>query len=258
MSLGEHFRELKRRLIISAVAIAAGGVVGWLVYGPLLAVLRGPVDAYKKAHPDRAPDIQLTFTGLAAPFSLHLSLAIFTGIILTSPVWLFQVWAFILPGLNRKEKRISRSFIAAGVPLFLGGIALAHYSLQIVIPVLLNFTPKGAANFQTLTDYISFVTRFSLGFGFAFLLPVFLVALNMIGLLPSSAMLKAWRVSVFLIFVFAAMMMPSPDPYSMMLLAVPLTVLFFGAIGISRLIERGRRRSRADWLDTSDDEASAL
>lgn len=258
MSLGEHFKELKKRLIIAALAVVAGGVAGWFVYDPLLVILREPVNDYKRAHPDRAGEIQQTLTGLASGFSLHLSLALFAGIVLASPIWLYQVWAFVLPGLTPKEKRISRAFIAAGVPLFLAGIALAHFSLQIVIPVLLDFTPKGAANFQTLTDYISFVTRFSLGFGVAFLLPVFLVAFNMLGLLPSRVMLKSWRVIVFLIFVFAAMMMPSPDPYSMMLLALPLVALFFGAIGISRLLERGKRKSRADWLETADDEASAL
>lgn len=258
MSLGQHFKELKRRLIVSALAVVVGGVVGWFVFDPLLTLLRQPVNHYRQVHPDRASEIQQTLTGLASGFSLHLSLAMFTGFILASPIWLYQVWGFIVPGLTSKEKRISRSFVAAGVPLFLAGIVLAHFSLQIVIPVLLDFTPRGAANFQTLTDYISFVTRFSLGFGFAFLLPVFLVAFNMVGLLPSAVMLKAWRVSVFLIFVFAAMMMPSPDPYSMMLLAVPLTVLFFGAIGVSRLLERGKRKSRAEWLDTSDEEASAL
>jgi sec-independent protein translocase protein TatC len=258
MSLGEHYHELKRRLVISALAVALGGVAGWFVFNPLLSILRQPVNDYKAAHPDRGAEIQQTLTGLASGFSLHLSLAIFTGVVIACPIWLYQVWAFVLPGLTAKEKRISRAFFAAGVPLFVGGIVLAHYSLQIVIPVLLDFTPKGAANFQTLPDYISFVTRFSLGFGFAFLVPVVQVALNMLGILPSSAMLKSWRVAVFLIFVFAAMMMPSPDPYSMMLLALPLVVLFFGAIGVSRLLERGKRKSRADWLETADDEASPL
>ncbi len=167
-----------------------GTVVGWLVYGPhawfegVYNVLTAPVEAYKAVHPDRSASIELTFTGITAPFSLHFSVAIFTGVILSSPVWLYQVWAFIVPGLTRKEKRVSLAFIGSAVPLFLLGLWIAHISLPLVIGVLLDFTPTNAANLQTATDYISFVTRFSLGFGAAFLLPVFLVAFNVIGILP--------------------------------------------------------------------------
>ncbi|MBD3783624.1 MAG: twin-arginine translocase subunit TatC [Micrococcales bacterium] len=258
MTLAEHFREFRNRLVKSALAVAAGGVVGWVVYDWLYAFLSQPISDYKAAHPDRADTIELTLGGITTAFSLHLSVAIFAGVILSSPVWLYQIWAFVVPGLTRKEKRVSLAFIGAAVPLFVGGIALAHFSLPLVIGVLLDFTPAGAANFQAVSDYISFVTRFSLGFGIAFLLPVFLVFLNFVGILPSSAMVKAWRVSVVGIAVFSAMMMPTPDPYSMFLLMGPLVALYFAAIGVSKLIERRRRKERPEWLDVDDTEASAL
>lgn len=264
MSLGDHVREFRNRLVKSALAVLVGTVVGWVIYDKhswfegVYALLTSPVEQYRLEHPERADDIKLTLSGITTAFSLHFSVAIFVGLILASPVWLYQVWAFIVPGLTRKERRVSLSFIGAAVPLFLGGILLAHFSLPLVIGVLLDFTPNGAANFQAAGDYINFVTRFSLGFGLAFLLPVFQVALNTIGLLSSRRMLKAWRPAVLIIFVFSAMMMPTPDPYSMFMLALPLTALYFGAIGVSRLLERGKQRKRPEWTDVPDDQASTL
>lgn len=258
MSLGDHFRELRRRLVVSGVALLAGAVVGWIIYHDVYRALTQPLTDYIAAHPARAEDIKLTLEGLTTGFSLQLSVALFVGVIISSPIWLYQIWAFIVPGLTGKERRISLAFIGTTVPLFLAGIYLAHRSLPLVIGVLLDFTPNGAANFQQLSTYFSFVIRFSLGFGIAFLLPVFLVALNMVGLLPVRAMVRSWRVATFLIFVFAAMMMPTPDPYSMMLLAVPLVILFWAAVGISALLQRRKVRQRPDWLDTPDDEATSL
>lgn len=258
MTLGEHFREFRNRLVKSALAVLVLSVVGWVVYDRLVTELQQPLFDYVAAHPDRAGDIKTTFTGLMSAFSLHLSLSVIVGVILASPVWLYQLWAFIVPGLTKRERRVSRVFIAAAVPLFLLGILLAHRSIRLVVGVLLDFTPKGTANYQGLTDYINFVARFSLGFGFAFLLPVFLVGLNFAGVLPTSAMVRSWRLAVFLIFAFSAMMMPTPDPYSMMILALPLCLFYFAAIGIGKILDRRRSAERPEWLDTADDETSAL
>jgi sec-independent protein translocase protein TatC len=256
MSLADHFREFRNRLVKAALAVLVGAVAGWFLFEPVLAILQQPIEHYKATHP--LAKIELTFTGLLSAFSLHLSVAIVIGLIASAPIWLYQVWAFILPGLTQREKRITRYFMAAAVPLFFLGIALAHLSLGLVVGVLLDFTPTDTANFQTTSDYINFVLRFGLGFGFAFLLPVFLVALNFIGILPTSAMVKAWRPAVFLIFVFSAMMMPTPDPFSMMILALPLTVFYFCAIGIGRLLDRRREADRPEWLDVPDDRTTAL
>ena len=185
-------------------------------------------------------------------------MAIFLGVIASSPIWLYQAWAFIVPGLTRKEKRLSMTFIATAVPLFLAGCYMALYSLPLVIGVLLDFASDGSANLQTLSDYISFVTRFILAFGFAFLLPVFLVALNLIGILPADRLAKGWRISVFAILVFSAMMMPTPDPFTMFLLAGPLIILFFVALGVCKLLDRRKAKDRPDWLEVDDTTASAL
>jgi sec-independent protein translocase protein TatC len=256
MSLGDHLRELRRRLVICAIAILVFSVLGWIFYPQVYAKLAAPFNHYKNAHPTSV--ISLNFGNATAAFSQQLSISIFVGVIVSSPIWLYQLWAFIVPGLSKREKRISLAFIAAIVPLFLAGCALAYYVLPKVLAVLYGFTPAGASNIQQVSDYFSFVTRFILAFGGAFLLPVFLVALSAIGILPSSAMVKAWRPAVFGIFVLSAILTPTPDAFTMFLMAIPLVVLYFLAIAVSRLIERRRRRNRPDWADVRDEQASML
>jgi sec-independent protein translocase protein TatC len=256
MTLGDHLRELRRRFLISAVATLVGAVFGWIYYPEVYGRLAAPFNDYKAAHPHSV--ISLNFGNATAAFSQQLSIAIFVGIIASSPVWLYQVWAFIVPGLTKKERNISLMFIGAIFPLFLAGCGLAYYVLPAVLAVLYGFTPAGASNIQQVADYFSFVTRFILVFGAAFLLPVFLVALNAIGILPAQAMLKAWRPAVFGIFVLSAIATPTPDAFTMFLMAIPLTVLYFLAILVSKLIERRKRKSRPEWVDVADDEASAL
>ncbi len=255
MSLGDHLRELRRRLVISAIAVLVFSVLGWIFYPQVYDRLAAPFNDYKAAHPESV--ISLNFGNATAAFSQQLSISIFVGVIVSSPVWLYQLWAFIVPGLTKREKRISLAFIAAIVPLFLAGCALAYYVLPKVLAVLYGFTPAGASNIQQVSEYFSFVTRFILAFGGAFLMPVFLVALSAIGILPASAMLKAWRPAVFGIFVLSAILTPTPDAFTMFLMAIPLVILYFLAIVVAKLIER-RRRSRPDWADVADDEASAL
>ena len=256
MSLGDHLRELRRRLLICVAAVFLAAIAGWILYPGVYSALAAPFNDYKRAHPTSV--ISLNFGNATAAFSQQLSIAIFFGVLVASPVWMFQIWAFIVPGLTRKERRISLAFIGAIVPLFLSGCALAYYVLPKVLAVLYGFTPPGASNIQQVSDYFSFVTRFILAFGGSFLLPVLLVALNAIGILPSRVMLRSWRPAVFGICVLSAVATPTPDAFTMFLLAIPLVALFFGAIGVSKLIERGRKRTRPDWTDLSDDEASSL
>jgi sec-independent protein translocase protein TatC len=256
MTLGDHLRELRRRFLIAAAAVLLGAVLGWVTYPQVYDRLAAPFNDYKRAHPESV--ISLNFGNATAAFSQQVSIAIFVGVLVSSPVWLYQLWAFIVPGLTKKERRISLAFIGAIVPLFLSGCALSYYVLPKVLAVLYGFTPPGASNIQQVSDYFSFVTRFIIAFGGAFLLPVFLVALNAIGILPSATMLRAWRPAVFGIFVLSAIATPTPDAFTMFLLAIPLVVLYFAAIVVSKLIERGRRRSRPEWVEVPDDEASTL
>lgn len=259
MSLGDHLRELRRRLVISAVALVIGAIGGWYLYDPVYQHLTEPLLAIAKQRGDEA-SIALNFAGLTAAFSQRISIAIFVGVIVASPVWLFQLWAFIVPGLTKKERRISLAFIAATVPLFLAGCWFAYQTLPKAVQLLISFTPEGAVNYPEAALYFSFVTRFILVFGLAFLLPVFLVALNVARVFPAKAMRRTWRPAFLVIFVFAAIATPTPDPFTMFLLAIPLCLLYLAALGVATLLDRRRDKDRPDWStqELTDDEASSL
>lgn len=256
MSLGDHLRELRNRLIICVLAVVAGGIIGWIEYKPLLAFLQRPFDQVRARQ--GWGEIALNYQGLTTPFGLQLTVAMWLGVIVASPIWLWQLWAFVVPGLTKKEKRYAIVFIGAALPLFLGGCALANYVLPTAVRVLIEFTPMGAWNLIPADQYLAFVTRFILAFGLAFLVPVVLVALNVAHVLPARIMLKGWRIAIVLNFVFAAMMTPTPDAWTMIALATPMCVLYFGAVGIAALIDRRRAKDRPDWADLPDEEASAL
>jgi sec-independent protein translocase protein TatC len=256
MSLGDHLRELRRRLFLSALALLAGAVVGWIYYDDVYRHLSSPFHDYKRSSGNDL--VSLNFGNATAAFSQHVSLSIFVGVLVSSPVWIYQLWAFIVPGLTKRERRVSLAFIAAIVPLFLTGCGFAYVTLPKALTLLYGFTPEGASNIQQVSDYFSFVTRFILIFGGAFLLPVFLVALNVAHVVSARSLLATWRPAIFVIFVFAAVATPTPDPFTMFLLALPLTALYFAAIGVAWLVDRRRARSKPEWADVPDDAASAL
>lgn len=250
MSLADHLRELRRRILIAAVAILLATVPGWNLYGPTLDALIRPVTGHGG---------QVNMGELTEPFALQLQVSIFIALIISSPVWLYELWAFIVPGLTKREKRTALGFIATSAPLFVAGCYLAYLTLPKAVEILLGFTPGTAVNIIGAQKYITFATRFVLAFGFAFLLPVFMVALNLIGILSAKVMLKAWRWAVVGIFVFAAIMTPTPDPWTMFSLALPMIALYFAAAGVATLNDRIRARKRPAWADDlADDQASPL
>ena len=255
MSLGDHLRELRNRVTIAAVAILAGGVVGWIYYEQVIDALTKPLQDLQAG---REGVVNINFAGMTDAFALQLTTSLFVGLILASPVWLFQIWGFIVPGLTRKERLIARLFVVAAVPLFLAGCYFAFIMVPKAVAVLLGFTPDGAYNLQDGSQYLNFVLKFIIAFGCAFLLPVFLVALNLVGILPARAMLKSWRPAIMIIFVFAAIMTPTPDAYTMIFLASPMIVLYFASVGIAFLLDRRKEETKPDWLDVADDQASAL
>lgn len=242
MALKEHLKELRTRLFKSALAIVAGAVAGFFLYGPLFEAVMRPV---LELNAREGRNATINFDGVASSFDLMIQISFFMGLIISSPVWLYQLWAFITPGLHRKERRVALSFVAVAVPLFLAGVYLAWLVLPNAVRVLTDFTPTGASNFITATVYLSFIMRLMLAFGIAFLLPVVLFGLNLIGLLTGRQILRAWRITVFLICLFAAMAAPGADAMSMFYLAVPMLVLFGLSIGLCLLNDKRRARKRA-------------
>jgi len=259
MTLAEHFRELRNRLLVSALAVAAASVVGWMYYEPLFDYIMAPLEAVAAERGDALVDINFG-SSLTEPFSVQLRISLFVGILLASPVWIWQVWAFLLPGLTPREKRVAAGYFVASLPLFFAGCAAAVWAVPRAVGVLLSFTPEGAANLQDAMAYLKFITYFVVAFGLAFLLPVVMVGLNALRVLPVRAMVAGWRVALMLILVFSAFVTPDPSAWTMLALAAPMFLLYWCAVGVAALLERRRRRDdpARRWAGLSPGEASPL
>ncbi|MCK0113231.1 twin-arginine translocase subunit TatC [Ornithinimicrobium sp. F0845] len=259
MSLADHFRELRNRVLLAVLGVLIASIVGWYFYEELINLLIQPLRDVRDSEGREIVNINFG-ASITQPFSVQLKVAIFVGIVLSSPVWIWQIWAFLLPGLTKQERRIALAYFLAGVPLFLAGAALAAWAIPRTVAILLSFTPDDAANLQDAMTYLNFVLYFILAFGLAFLMPVALVGLNQLRILSVRVMVRGWRVALMLILVFAAFVTPDPSAWTMLALAAPVFLLYWGAIGVAAIMER--RRARKDptraWEDLSPDEASSL
>ena len=245
MTLGGHLKELRNRLFWSALFLIAGAVAGWFLFDPVFELLQRPI--VEAAENSEVP-VVVNFGTVVSAFDLRVQVSIFLGVIMSSPIWLYNLWAFISPGLKAKEKRFTLGFLLSAIPLFLAGTTLAWMSLPGFVTVLISFTPEGSSNVINASEYVLFAIRILLIFGLAFVMPVVLVLLNFASLLSAASILKGWRLAVFIIAVVSALATPTADLVSMFLLMAPLTLLYFSAFGISWLHDRalGRRLSAAE------------
>ncbi len=260
MTLVEHLRELRNRLFWSCVAISVGAVAGWVYYDRLFDFVQRPFEQAAAALAANGGKAILSLTGVADAFNLRLQIAVAAGILLASPIWIYQLLRFITPGLHKNERRWAAVFGLAAVPLFLAGVATAYLVLHRVLGAFLGFTPSGVNNIIDVGSYVSFLLQICLAFGVGFLAPVVIVALNAIGVLSARRFASWWRWVLFGTLVFAAVATPTADPGNMALFASPLLALMFVAFGICWANDRRRaRRDRRNGLaDLSDDEASPL
>ncbi len=243
MSLAAHLRELRRRFILGALGVLAGAVAGWFLSDPVLEVMQEPIQRLQA----EGLDARLNFQDVTSTLDVKVRVALTVGLVVSSPWWMYQIWAFINPGLTTKEKRYSLAFVGAGVPLFSGGVAMAWIALPNTVRLLTQFTPDGdtASNFINASVYLKFVMQFVLIFGFAFLLPLIMVALTFLGVVRGITWLKGWRWAVILIFVIAALATPTADPVTFILMAIPVIILYFLAVGVCVLRDRRRDKRRA-------------
>jgi sec-independent protein translocase protein TatC len=249
MPLLDHLRELRKRIMRSAIAITLASIVGWVFYNDIIVQLASPVCDLRTAQEiGKQYCGSLYISGVLGPLNLQIKVAILTGIILSAPIWLYQLWSFIAPGLHKREKRNSIFFITAATPFFAAGSFLGYKILPTAVKVLFGFTPESLSNLVKFDDYLDFVLRVILLFGLAFELPVFLISLNLIGFLTGLTILKPWRIWVFSIVLFTAAFTPTADPLTMGLLAVPLIALYFLAGLFSLLNDRRRDRKNIDYV----------
>lgn len=252
MPLKAHLIEARNRLFKSALAMIPGIIIGWILYDPLLYALQEPLREISR---DRNIDATLNFSGVTTSFDLKIQISLILGLIIASPVWIYQLWAFITPGLTKKERRYTLSYLFASVPLFLAGIFAGWLIWPNIVKALTSFTPEGGSNYLQAIDFLQFAMQLMLFMGVAFLVPVLLFALNAIGLVRGRTYLKAWRFTILGVTIVSAMAAPGSDVMSMFFLAAPLLVLYFGAIGLCILNDK--RRDRRDAKKVKESEANA-
>ena len=245
MTLAGHLIELRKRLMFAAIALIVGMVVAFLITDPIIHWITGPIREIAEKRGDNFS--ALNFGTVTSAFDMRMRIAFSIGLFLSAPVWLWQVWAFIMPGLTRKEVRYTIGFVAAAIPLFFAGAYVGVLVVPHVIEVMWSFTPEGAVNFYQAAEYYDFVFKLMIVIGVSFVLPVFLVALNLAGIMSGRAILKGWRVAVLIATIFAAVATPAADVISMLMLGGILVVLFFAAAGLSMLFDR-RKAKRATTL----------
>lgn len=249
MSVIDHLRELRHRLILALLFIAAGAVVGWVLYDPILRFLEHPYCSvpYKRRFPGTDPNhCDLIYNQVLAGFTTRLKVSFISGAVITSPLWLYQIWAFITPGLRKNERKYTIVFIVASTLLFAAGVALAYAVIAKGLRVLIGAAGEGTQALLTVDSYLSFVTLMLVIFGVSFELPLLVVMANLAGVLRAKWLIKSQRVAIFLIFLFAAVATPSTDPFTMCAMAVPMVVLFEGAVLFAVVHDRRKARRKAE------------
>ncbi|WP_050776823.1 twin-arginine translocase subunit TatC [Streptomyces sp. SPB074] len=259
MPLMDHLRELRNRLAKAIAAIVVVAVVAAFYSEQIMKFLSDPVPRCTGGLGEKTGGAcaVIAYTDLLSPFTTTVKVSLLTGVIVSSPIWLYQLWAFIAPGLHKHERKYTYRFVAAAVPLFLGGAWLAYTIMPVSMKVLLGITPDGSANILPMDKILDFSVRMVLVFGLSFELPLLLVMINLVGMVSGKRMLGWWRIVVMAVFVFGAVATPTTDPVGMIALSGPIVLLYFIAVGFA--LVNDRRRARNDpGAELDDDEASPL
>jgi sec-independent protein translocase protein TatC len=258
MTLIEHIRELRSRLFKASLGIVLGFGVGFYVATPVRHLLSRPYCDLPNSRDAVTGKCQFVQLGVADVFVLELKIALWIGLIVASPIWLYQLWAFIAPGLHKQERRWAYVFAAIAAPLFASGAVLAYFVVSKGLQFLLKFSGGDIHTTLEVTRYISFVTNLILLFGVAFEFPLIVLLFNFTGMASAKRLLSWWRVAIFLFFVFSAVVTPTPDPFGMTALGACLSALYFGAVGVAFINDRRRARRNNIYAGLDDDELSPI
>lgn len=241
MTVIEHLEELRHRLMYVLIAVGVGGVAGWFLFDQALELLRGPFcEALKTVPPAARPPTgcQLVFTGPVEPFLIKLKVVGFTGLFIALPFVLWQFWQFVNPGLTKRERRMGVPFVISSLVLFAAGAAVAYYTLPKGLGFLLGFAGEGFVPLLTASRYIGFFLLIMVAFGISFEFPIALIFLSMVGVLSSKKLIAGWRMATLFIAIFAAVITPSQDPYTMLGMMLPMFVFYWVAILVVRLLKK--------------------
>lgn len=241
MTLAEHFSELRKRLVRSALALIVCTIAVWNQFSEIFEIIRSPYDSVQGL----GSTAVLALTGVTSGFSLQLKVSLAAAFVISSPIWIYQLWRFISPGLKRSERKWAYLFTAIAVPLFSCGVLLAYFVMPRMLDILFEFTPADVENVTSVESYLSFFLHLTLFFGIGFLLPLVLVSLNFAGILSGDRLKASWRWLILGSFVFGAVATPNGDPLAMTFVALPMIALSFIAVGIA-LMNDGRRERAAE------------
>jgi len=260
MTLFEHLREFQARLFRSVLGIVAGSIVAWIFYDQILDIVRAPFDLVVQSAEAQGKTVVLAINGVTEAFTVQLKIVLVSGLVLSLPIWLYQLWRFLAPGLKGNEKKWAYGFVVAATPLFLFGAWVAYQSMTQLLEVFLGFTPENVANIININEYLTFIIQILVFFGIGMLIPLIFVMLNFAGLLRSGTLVRNWRWLLIGCLTFAAVATPTPDPITMLLVATPFLGVVIVAVGITALndLRRRRRDKRLGVGDVADDQASAI
>jgi sec-independent protein translocase protein TatC len=241
MTLVEHLEELRTRLFISIGAVLLGSIAGWLLYDGVLHLLQDPFcRALKSLPPESRPPTgcNFFFSGVVDPVVIKLKVVVFLGLFIALPVVLYQLWAFIMPGLKKSERRWAIPFVLTSVLLFALGAALAYLTLPKALSFLLGFAGTGFVPILSGDRFIGFMMLMALAFGLSFEFPIILVFLCGVGVLSSQTLRRWRRGAILFIAVFAAVITPSADPYTMLAMMLPMVLFYEAAIIVARAMKK--------------------
>ena len=261
MTLIDHVRELRNRLFWASLGIIAGLIVGFIISGWVFDILTVPYCALESSwvvNPRGERVCNFVVLGVVDPLIIKLKIALWVGLIVGSPVWMFQLWAFIAPGLHKHERKWAYVFVGIAAPLFAGGVVLAYFVVKHSLAFIQEAGILGVTSQLELGAYVSFVTNMLLIFGVAFEFPLVLLMLNFTGVVSAKRLLSWWRVVVFLCFAFSAIATPDPGPFGMTLLAACMSLLYFMAVGVATIYDKRKGRGKEIYAGLDDDEVSPL
>ena len=246
MSLAQHLVELRKRLYLVAIAVVVGTFGGWFLTDPVLAAMRAPIYVVA-ANQHRVAT--LNYDGISSAFDLKLQIAFTIALVLTSPFWLYQIFAFFMPAMSKREIKYVLGFFLSAIPLFLAGCVAGWWVFPHIVELMTSFAPTPDSTIITAKTYFDFILKLTIVVGVAFVLPVFIVLLNFAGVLSAKAIVKAWRWAMLLIVLFTAIATPAADVLSMLLLAAPMILLYFVAAGLAVIHDKRSAKRAARELD---------
>jgi sec-independent protein translocase protein TatC len=243
MTVVEHLEELRGRLIIAVAAVGVLSIVGFVLFGRILDLLLEP---YQRALETLPPEVRpegalagrLVYSSPIEPFLTFLKVGFFTGFLLALPILLWQVWRFIVPGLTHRERRLGAPFVLISVLLFVGGVAFAYTVIPRGLAFLLSFGGESLVPLLTVDRYLGFLMLLAIGFGLSFEFPLLMIFLAIARVITTEQM-RSWRRYVYFgLLVFAAIITPTQDPYTLLMMTVPLVLFYEAAILVARLFKR--------------------